>query len=422
MTGDHVASPTIAVIGAGPSGCYTAQALRRALPSAGIDVFDSLPIPYGLLRYGVAADHRGTKALSRQFARLFEKDGIRFVGNVEIGRTVGLQSVRDAYDTVVVATGLHRDRLLAVPGGDLDGVVGAGRITRLLNGHPREPRPAPSLGSSVAIVGHGNVAMDVARLLAKNAASLDGSDIDDDAHAALTAGLRRMHLVGRSYSPGARFDIELVREFAALEDVAHVLHGLRDQDEDARTLALRALPAAGASERLVIEWWFGRSPTRILGGVAAEALEVCTERGDDAETLNVSSVISAIGFEADGGQQLAAIDEEARRTGRVAAGLYVAGWARTGPQGTIASQRTPARELAATIAAEMMNDPRRTGLPRLQPLLVSATTYEGWLRIDAAELSAATTARERRKVTDLDELVAIARGAGDTEVRDVERG
>ena len=161
-------APRVAVVGSGPAGCFTAQSLRRTFPHAPIDVFDELPTPYGLIRYGVAADHQGTKSIARQFDRLFTHEGVRFRGNIRIGADVSLDELRRSYDAVVVATGMHSDTRLAVPGGDLANVHGAGRITRLLNTHPDEA-DAPRLGADVVIIGQGNVAMDVARLLARTA-------------------------------------------------------------------------------------------------------------------------------------------------------------------------------------------------------------------------------------------------------------
>lgn len=117
-------SGKVAIIGAGPSGCYVAQGLLKAAPDLSVDLIDQLPVPYGLVRYGVAADHQGTKAVTRQFARLFERQGAQFFGNVTVGRDLSLEALRGAYDAVVLATGLHGDRRLGIAGDDLPGVIG----------------------------------------------------------------------------------------------------------------------------------------------------------------------------------------------------------------------------------------------------------------------------------------------------------
>ncbi|MEM8794809.1 MAG: FAD-dependent oxidoreductase, partial [Pseudomonadota bacterium] len=170
----------VAIVGSGPSGCYVAQALVKALPNAELTVIDRLCVPFGLIRYGVAPDHQGTKAVSRQFARLFEKQGVAFVGNVELGRDLSLEALRDAMDVVVLATGLYGDRTFEVPGKDLSGIYGSGAVTRYWNGHPDSEGMKPEFGKRVVILGNGNVAIDVLRLLAKSPVEFDGSDIEPE--------------------------------------------------------------------------------------------------------------------------------------------------------------------------------------------------------------------------------------------------
>lgn len=127
--------PAIAIVGAGPSGCFVAQALLKLRPDARVVILDALPVPYGLVRYGVAPDHQGTKAITRQFDRLFERQGVIFAGNVRLGRDVTLDALRAGFDAVVLATGLHDDRRLGVPGEDLAGVHGSGAVTQIGRAH-----------------------------------------------------------------------------------------------------------------------------------------------------------------------------------------------------------------------------------------------------------------------------------------------
>ncbi len=172
------------------------------------------------MNYGVALDHPGTKAVARQFDRLFERDNVQFAGKVEIGTDITLDELRAAFDIVVLATGLHGDRTLEVPGSDLPGVLGSGRLTRLINGHPDEKADELRIGSRVTIVGHGNVAIDLVRLLLKSTDELRGLGVADDVIAAITAGpVQHIDVVGRSQPALAKFDPAMVRELAKTPDV-----------------------------------------------------------------------------------------------------------------------------------------------------------------------------------------------------------
>ncbi|MCZ1002388.1 FAD-dependent oxidoreductase [Streptomyces mirabilis] len=184
MTGE------VAIIGCGPSGCYTALALRRLAPEVGITVFDGRLTPYGLVRYGIASDHQGMKGVSRQFDRLFASEGVEFVGNTVIGRDIALATLERAFDVVVIATGLSEDRPLEVPTDPQARVYGAGRLLRFLNGDPDSHGrslggPDGPLGTDLLVVGAGNVAIDVARLLCKTEKAFAGTDIDDEARLSL---------------------------------------------------------------------------------------------------------------------------------------------------------------------------------------------------------------------------------------------
>ena len=198
---------------------------------------------------------------------------------------------------------MHGDTRLAVPGGDLARVHGAGRITRLLNTHPDET-DAPRLGREVVIVGQGNVAMDVARLLARTAEGLDGTDVADAAHERLAGDVRTIHLVGRSAPDSAKFDPVMVRELAGLPGIRHIVHGIEalpDDGKDARIDAVRALAAAAPGiERVRMEWWFGLTPSRIEGNDAGcSAVTFVSVRGE--VVLHADDVITAIGFRAEPG-------------------------------------------------------------------------------------------------------------------------
>ncbi|HWS51561.1 MAG TPA: cytochrome P450 [Microbacterium sp.] len=403
----HPPAPRVAVVGSGPAGCFSAQAVRRAFPTAEIDVFDRLPVPYGLVRYGVAADHQGTKSVSRQFDRLFTQNGVRFHGGVTIGEGgVALERLRSAFDAVVLATGLSQDAQLTVAGSTLEGVIGAGRITRLLNGHPDEGHEVPSLGREVVIVGHGNVAIDVARLISLSADDLEGSDIDDDVHTRLAGDVRIVHVVGRSDPQHAKFDPVMLRELIGVPGVAHEVHGVDldavPEGKDARLDAVRVLSmASAANPRVLVHWRFGLSPERFDGtGRVREAVFL----GTDGEiSLAVDSVVTAVGFT---GDPTAAVVAGAHPDGRVEPGLYVAGWMRRGPRGTIPDQRTDSRTLARALADDVASGAVKVSAPGIDALgdLGSRVDFDGWRRIDLRETLGAAPGRVRAKLRTADAL------------------
>ncbi|MCU1480401.1 MAG: cytochrome [Subtercola sp.] len=436
-------SPSFAIVGAGPAGLFTAQALRARFPEASIDVFEALPVPYGLVSFGVAPDHQGTKLIAHQFERLFSRDGVRFHGNVRVGggdpddgAGVTLETLRAAFDAVVVATGLHADLPLSIPGADLPGVVGAGRLTRTLNSHPDEVGGPPRLGSDVVVVGNGNVAMDVVRLLARHPDGFEGTDMHPGIHSAVAGAVRTIHIVGRSEPARAKFDPVMVRELAALPGVVHEVHGAAlsslGEGKDARLDAVRALTAAMPTStsmstsvaddraRVRVVWWFGHQPVTIRSG-AEWQIEAVELRGHDRTVVVVdaTSVVTAIGFGAGPTETTFADTLELLEQGRIEPGLYAAGWVRRGPRGTIPDQRTDSRMLARIIEQDLAARgigssalSARAERPRFTPP-PNAIDFDGWRRIDLLERSAAPAGRLRAKSTSLAAMLDAARSTID---------
>ena len=190
----------VAVIGSGPSGYYTAEACQKKFgDGVRVDIIDRLPVPYGLIRFGVAPDHQSIKAVSRRYESVNLSDNVRFVGNVAVGRDVSVAELQQLYDAVVLATGAPNDRALDIPGSDLPGVIGSAAFVGWYNGHPDYAELDPPLDSPGAVViGNGNVALDVARILAKSRDEFSGSDIVSHAIDALDhARIVRITLLGR---------------------------------------------------------------------------------------------------------------------------------------------------------------------------------------------------------------------------------
>lgn len=414
----------IAIVGSGPAGCYLAQALRRSLPDAVITIFDRLASPFGLVRYGVAPDHQGTKSIQGQFSRLFERDNVSFAGNVEVGVDVTLDELRKTHHVVALATGLSRDRALGVPGENLPGVYGAGQITRILNTHPLETPTLPKLGRSVAIVGGGNVSLDIVRCLTKSSADFDGSDINDEALLNYEATpVTHIDLVCRSSAGTAPFDLAMLTELGKIDGVQFLCsdpYGTEDSATPAavaRAAVLAELfsPKRCTDPRVTVRVHFGWAPTRILGHNKAEALEV-RSRQDQLllRTIGSDSIITAIGFDFDpeGGEPgLAAANLE---TGIVEDGLYRTGWAKRGSKGTIPENRLCAKAVAAEILRDLARLPASekpgfSGLP--DSVQSAAVDYQGWLRVDEAERAAAPKGRTRKKKSDHSWMLTVAQDA-----------
>lgn len=403
----------VAVVGSGPAGCYLAQTLRKSLPDSELTILDKLPVPYGLVRYGVAPDHQGTKAVIKQFARLFEKDGVAFIGNIHVGRDVGLADLQELFDIVVLATGLSKDRSLGADFEAVETLYGAGRLTRLWNGHPDEENFRPEFGRTVLVIGNGNVAMDIVRLLIKGPRDFYGSDIDGEV---IGETVRHVHLVGRSSADRAKFDAAMVRELGGIEGLAiDMAEALPINESNNVLVELSKLNANAGAENKVLSFHFKTSPLRPV--LQEGQLKAVVVGHDGAERrLACDSIVTAIGF-ADSDMAWRdrllneAIDLE---HGQLADRLYATGWFRRGPQGTIAENRADARKVATRIA-EAVN---RAGLviPRpgrealRQKIGHQTTDYADWQAIDSVERETAHPNRARAKITTKRGMLALCSG------------
>ncbi|MBX3499954.1 MAG: FAD-dependent oxidoreductase [Alphaproteobacteria bacterium] len=407
-------SPSIAVVGAGPSGFYAVDALSRARPDARIDIIDRLPAPFGLARYGVAPDHQGTKGVTRQFDRLLAKPGVRFVGGVELGRDVSLEELRGLYDAVLIATGCGRDRRLGIPGEDLEGVMGSMRFVDWFNAHPDAVDLTATIAEArhVAVIGNGNVAIDVARVFAKTQDEMAKSDIDPRAQASIAAmKLQTVTLYGRRGPAEASFTINELNEMGrlaravALVDPGDVADAVApDSDPTPERLrkqknieSLRGFSANVAGARPVaLAFRFHRAPLALSG----ENGRVVGINFADGSYAPADLVITCIGYDAILCEGLPAergrvANEEGRVRGLP--GVYVVGWARRGPSGTIPTNRADSFAVAERLVGDLAPS-SRPGPAGLDALLASRgiaiIDTAGWQRIDKAEGEAG--AREGR--------------------------
>ncbi len=407
----------VAIIGSGPAGCYLAERLVREAPGCRIDLIDRLPTPFGLVRAGVAPDHQSTKAITRVFDRVLTRDGVAFWGNVAVGREVTLDELRQLYDAVVLATGAPADRRLGVSGEDLPGVIGSGTFVGWYNDHPDHAEAVPELGHvrSAVVIGNGNVAIDVARILAKTPSELGQSDMAPGIeHALAAAPLHEIHIVGRRGPAEAGFS---PKELGELGELARAHPVVRAADlaaaDTAPNPAVIAILQGFASrpveaKAVAIHFHFHAKPASFCGADRVEAARFTRSDGTEL-VLPADLVVPCIGYRAvacDASTPAGGVFTN--ENGRIEPGLYVVGWAKRGPSGTIATNRAEAHEVAQRLAVETAPTDRsgREGLARLlEQRRARPIDYAGWLRIDAAERARARPGRPREKFADLTALL-----------------
>ncbi len=413
--GTATAGLRVAVIGAGPAGLYAADELLK-LPGVEVDVFDRLPTPHGLARYGVAPDHPRTKQVIELFSKIEQEPGFRYRLNVEAGTDVTLDELRSSYHAVIYAVGAATDRRLGVPGEELPGSVSATDLVAWYNGHPdAEDRDFPLASERAVVVGNGNVALDVARILTADPDRLATTDISDRALVALRdSAIREVVVLGRRGPAEAAFTLPELIGLAALDDVDVLVDGGVDavpvtsaKTEILAELASR-VPVAGR-RRIVLR--FHAAPVRILGDEQVEGIEVVrTEVVDgravptgDTDQISAGLVLRAIGYRARPVPGLPFDDERAlvpNDGGRVEPGLYVGGWIKRGPTGFLGTNKTCSKE-----TVERLLDDLDAGLLTAPTSVVPPFDYEvdrrGWLAIDRAERTLGDLAgRPRVKLTD----------------------
>jgi len=418
----HRASDTeglqVAVVGAGPAGLYAADELLE-LPGVEVDVFDRLPTPHGLARYGVAPDHPKTKQVLELFAKIEREPGFRYRLNVEAGTDVTLDELRSSYHAVIYAVGAATDRRLGVPGEDLPGSVSATELVAWYNGHPdADDADYPLDSERAVVVGNGNVALDVARILTADPDRLATTDISDRALLALRdSRIREVVLLGRRGPAEAAFTLPELIGLACLDDVDVVVDGGVGAVPvtSAKTAKIGILAELAARtptpgrRRIVLR--FHAAPVRMLGEERVEGIEVARTavvdgRGvptGETEQIAAGLVLRAIGYRA---RPVAGLPFDEERAlvpndgGRVEPGLYVGGWIKRGATGFLGTNKTCSQE-----TVERLLDDLDAGLLAEPTTVVPPFDYEvdhrGWLAIDAAERAMGeVVGRPRVKLTD----------------------
>jgi len=448
----------VAVIGAGPAGFYTVQQLLQLSERpVHIDVFDRLPTPFGLVRSGVAPDHPKIKSVTKLYHRLALDPGFRFFGNVEYGRDIHLEQMRAHYDQIVFANGAQNDRRLGIPGEDLEGVHSAREFVAWYNGDPRHAHDTFELDAKAAVViGVGNVAADVARILCRVHEKLAQTDIADYALAALDeSAVKRVYVLGRRGPVQAKFSTPEIHELGELVDTETSIPGVDmeldefsqaeldavgERDELRRKFdALRELTdrqEPHKHRKLILR--FLVSPVELTGddeGRVTKLRIVKNELRKDEETgwigpqstgveeeIECGLVFRSVGYRGTAVEDLPFDDrqgvipnEEGRvtdpDTGEALPGLYAAGWIKRGPSGLIGSNKTCAHQTVehmledAPEASETARDPEAI-IGVLDAAGARYVTYEDWMKIDAEEIRRGEAqGRPRVKMTELDEIL-----------------
>ncbi|MBI5150180.1 MAG: FAD-dependent oxidoreductase [Candidatus Omnitrophica bacterium] len=432
----------VAVVGAGPSGFYAAEALLHSGKNVVVDMFERLPVPFGLVRYGVAPDHPKIRNVIKIYEKIAEIPGFSFLGNVTVGRDISVAELKNFYDAVLLTCGAQSDRRLGIPGEDLPGSHTATEFVAWYNGHPDfRAREFDLSGRAAVVVGQGNVAADVCRILCKTPDELKNTDIAACALEALAESkIQEVHMIGRRGPVQAAFTPVEIREFGELADCDPVVNpqelalnpASRIELESAQELRykknieiLQKFAAAGPSgKRKKFFVHFLKSPVALVGKgkvekVVLEKNELIGDPGRQSargtgqkEELDCGLFFRSVGYR---GVPMGGVPFDERRgvisnrEGRVAQGeqivpgLYVAGWIKRGPTGVIGTNKPDSEETARHILEDISGltpcPQPETGLllDRLKKKNIRAVSFADWKKIDAAEIRRGAAAGKPRE-------------------------
>lgn len=472
----------VAIIGAGPAGVYAADILTKSNEvkdgdfEVSIDLFEAHPAPYGLIRYGVAPDHPRIKGIVNALHKVLDRGDIRFLGNVTYGRDLTLHDIRAFYDAVIFSTGAIKDAALDVPGVELEGSFGGADFVSWYDGHPDVPRDWPLDAKEIAVIGNGNVALDVARMLVKHADELLTTEIPDNVYKALkNSPVTDVHVFGRRGPAQVKFTPLELRELSHARDVDIVLYPEDFEFDEASEEAIRSNNQIKTMVNTMTNWLaeehteadipssrrlhlhFLHSPVEIYGSDSRSDSDAGTGKvaGIKFERMQldgtghvkgtgefidypVQAVYRAIGYhgspldELEYDAKYGVIPNEGGRVldeyGEPVPGIYTTGWIKRGPVGLIGHTKGDALETIGFLLEDRLTlPPAKNPDPQaiielLEERGIRYTTWEGWNRLDAHELKLGDTwsgetdsgiVRERVKVVPREEMIEISRGPED---------
>jgi ferredoxin/flavodoxin---NADP+ reductase len=440
----------VAVIGAGPAGIYAADHLIKADETATVDILDKLPTPYGLIRYGVAPDHPRIKEIINALHRVMSNPRIRFIGNIAYGTDLKPEELRRFYDATIIATGAEKDRELAIPGIDLPGSYGAADFASWYNGHPDVSRDWPLTATKVAVIGAGNVAVDVARILAKTADELLETEIPDNVYQHLKQSpVTDVHVFSRRGPAQVKFTPQELRELDHSPNVDVIVHPEGIEFDEGSLEMMRQTRHVKMCVDILQNWavrdpredrprrlhlHFLQAPVAVLGDGKVEGLRTETQeltgdgwvRGTGEFTdWEVQAVYRAVGYLSTALPDLpfdtktGTIPHAAGRIldldGEHIPGMYVTGWIKRGPVGLIGHTKGDAGETVTSLLADAPALPAATAPDPAEVIAffrqrgLTFTTWEGWQRLDAHEISLGEPhSRKRIKVVAREEMVTIS--------------
>lgn len=441
----------IAVIGAGPAGIYASDILAKSDLDVRVDIIERDPTPFGLIRYGVAPDHPRIKEIIKALTRVLSNDDIRFIGNVDYGTDLKLDDLRLFYDAVIFATGAKKDRPMDIPGIDLRGSYGAADFVSWYDGHPDAPSEWPLEAESVAVLGAGNVALDVARMLAKTADELLVTEIPDNVHRGLNKSRAKdIHLFARRGPAQVKFTPMELRELGHSPNIDVIVHPEGFELDEGSMEAIRASKSVklvvdtlqnyvakepeGKQHRIHIH--FCQSPVEVFGadgqvvGLRTELTELDgtgNARGTgEFIDWDVQAVYRAVGYLSDDLAGLpfdnvrGVVPNDGGRVididGDALPGAYVTGWIKRGPIGLIGHTKSDAAQTIALLLSDLdtlvpPEQPEPEAVDRyLDSRGITFTTWQGWEKLDNHELSLGEgQGRERIKVVPREDMVRISR-------------
>ena len=432
---------SVAIIGSGPAGFYAAEALLKSDAACEVDIIERLPTPFGLIRGGVAPDHQTTKKVASSFEKTALKDHVAYFGNVEVGRDVSLDELRRLYDAVVLATGSPFDRPPGLPGEDKKGVIGAAAFVGWYNGHPDFYDLNPNLNvTATAVIGVGNVAIDVARVLVKTDAEMTSSDIPEYAAQAIRQSpIADVYMFGRRGPNDAKFTNVELREMGRLENCVpqideaqlpdRVEGEMSDRDHRLKEKNLATLnefvPRQPDEKPKRVHFRFYAAPVEILGGEAVEGLRLERTRVVEGRAVGTGEyvdvpcglVVPAIGYRSEPIEGVVFDEKQgivANTDGRVSEGVYAVGWVMRGPTGVIATNRPDGVAVARHICDDL-GEGGKPGRPALESLLreknIRHVSYRQWQELDRVEIANAPRGAPRHKFYTVEDMLSLIDGS-----------